>query len=208
MNLAAIVYTSLGTSGRTTSTSTFGGPYGREPFEFAFRNPAYWLVFEPGRLSFQREWVPDKLMSVVSYNGLAYPLGYGKESVSDGLWPGDALITGWWQPTGEDKYLGVYSKDPANPDNTHHGWIRLSWNRDGTATVYDYAYESTPNVPITIGATTAVPEVGTPMLFFAGLVTLFCFTRFRKISHRANDRCLDDRPKDQAQTHRVPGSHP
>lgn len=208
MNLAAVTYFSLGSTGQTTTSSTFGGPYGREPFPFVSQNPAYWLVFEAGRLSFQREWVPDKLMSVVAYNGLTYPMAAGKESMLDGLWPGDAQITGWWQPTGEDKYLGVYSADPADPAKVYHGWVRLSWNRDGTATVYDYAYESAPNTPITIGATTAVPEIETPLLFFAGCVVFFCFMRSQKLSLQGDGPCLVTRSKDKTQTHRVSGDRP
>lgn len=52
--------------------------------------------------------------------------------------------------TSTPAYMGVRFNVGSN---THYGWIRLSGTNGGTvtATLYDYAYESTPNVGIAAG---------------------------------------------------------
>lgn len=63
-------------------------------------------------------------------------------------------------------YVGIES---TGPDGIHYGWLRIEndnpqWLTGGRVT--GYAYESTPGVPITVGA---IPETSTFWLFLAGL---------------------------------------
>ncbi|WP_197526744.1 PEP-CTERM sorting domain-containing protein [Botrimarina colliarenosi] len=104
---------------------------------------------------------------------------------------GDEIAAGLSVPfnngTGYPNLSGIVSTNPTNfrnPDdpqywgfglnidgNIHYGWARLSTFSDGgspaeyTATLYEYAYQSEPNVPILAGA---VPEATSLALLAAG----------------------------------------
>ena len=36
-------------------------------------------------------------------------------------------------------------------ENTYHGWIKISTGQQNSVTIYEVAYNNTPNVPIRIG---------------------------------------------------------
>jgi hypothetical protein len=59
----------------------------------------------------------------------------------------------------DNKYLGLYFEIPG--DGFHFGWARLSVSASptatATATIHDWAYETTPDAPIIAGA---IPEPG------------------------------------------------
>lgn len=85
--------------------------------------------------------------------------------------------------------------------NTHYGWIRLSWNDthgidtsmtpDGfvdQVTIYDWAYESTPDTTILAGATPpptppTVPEPGSLALLATGAAGIAALRRRRQQTH-------------------------
>ena len=63
-------------------------------------------------------------------------------------------------------YVGI---ETTGPDGIHYGWLHIEndnpqWLTGGRVT--GYAYESTPGVPIVVGA---IPEISTLCLFLAGV---------------------------------------
>jgi len=85
-----------------------------------------------------------------------------------------------------DHYLGL--RFPIGSD-THYGWVRMDVQTNVgsmsiSATVKDWAYESTPNVGISAGDTGVVPEPGTLSLLALGSAGLALW-RKRKTQSRA-----------------------
>jgi hypothetical protein len=78
---------------------------------------------------------------------------------------------GWVGLGGQVRYLGV-QMELNNTGAFNYGWIgvRIDNEADATGAVVGYAYETTPNIPITAGR--VVPEPGTMAMMGLGGLTL------------------------------------
>lgn len=105
---------------------------------------------------------------------------------------GDEIGPGLPQPMNGayPNHSGIVSTNPTNFRNAdepqywgfglnidgeiHYGWGRLATTNDGgspakyTATLYEYAYESEPGVPVAAGVVSSVPEASSLALLAAG----------------------------------------
>lgn len=52
-------------------------------------------------------------------------------------------------------FVGFRFRNEQTGNSTHYGWVRVNLVDSGLGTIIDYAWESTPNAPITAGA---IPE--------------------------------------------------
>ncbi len=72
-------------------------------------------------------------------------------------WQGCAFTNSQWCNGVVDKYLGLRFEIGGN---THYGWARLDVPADGSSfTIKDYAYNVTPNAPITAGEGLGVEDL-------------------------------------------------
>jgi hypothetical protein len=90
---------------------------------------------------------------------------------------------------GGDAILHIYSTWPANTtgylaldlnNHTNYGWAQISYNSDGSLTLYDFAYNSTASQAIGAGA---IPEPST-YAALAGLAALG-FAAYRRRQNKA-----------------------
>ncbi len=78
--------------------------------------------------------------------------------------PGQFLV-------GAEGYMG-FAFESFSGAPTHYGWVRLCLNDAGTGTIHDWAYESTPNTGIFVGAISAIPEPASAALLLLSLTPL------------------------------------
>lgn len=94
---------------------------------------------------------PDALNAGVVI-GAAGPWVFGTGQANtmqelNNAYPGDKWTA---LATGTTRFLGIRSSAPVR-----YGWIRVTVNGFGNLTIVDWAYNNTPNTPITTGITTA-----------------------------------------------------
>lgn len=111
----------------------------------------------------------SKTLTSVSYyvNSFAAgsSIGPGAAESSGARFAGRQVGPDFYNFVGTDKYVGL--KWDIGGGNVNYGWARVdvSAANQGTATLFSYAYESTPNTPITAGA---IPEPSSLALLAAG----------------------------------------
>jgi hypothetical protein len=90
---------------------------------------------------------------------------------------GEGPLTAGYFAGVESAYLGF---DFQQDGQTYYGWMQLGspyvFGTGGQGWIYDYAYETMPNTPITAGA---VPEPATWVLLAAGATSLFFCRKFQ-----------------------------
>ena len=92
-------------------------------------------------------------------------IGPGAAESTGARFAGRQVGPDFYNFVGTDKYVGL--KWDIGGGNFNYGWARVdvSAANNGTATLFSYAYESTPNAPITAGA---IPEPSSLALLAAG----------------------------------------
>lgn len=135
---AAVVTGSFGPSGVTvTSAAVFQ--------DFVFTSKAgYWRV--------DRYDAANKNGRMLASDGNLIRLFEGQTTWSDSLWPSHGDLEGQWLPDGSTGCVGLLTNplDDGEMEHYRHGWLRLSWNTDRSLTLYDWAYETSLNTPITV----------------------------------------------------------
>jgi hypothetical protein len=126
-----------------------------------------------------RNWTSNKNASFMAYGMTLAQLLPPYPTIA-AHWPASALLWGgWWRNDGVPVYVGMFTNLPEDDGDigaTHPGWLRLSWNPDGSLTLYDWAYETEHDTPIVAGA---IPEPR-PWRFLAfSLVCLLALRRKR-----------------------------
>jgi hypothetical protein len=77
----------------------------------------------------------------------------------------------WWEKVDSSSWLPYIGLSTVIDGETHYGWVQIQLEADDSSSpitglhVVDFAYESTPDTPITIGA---VPAPGTLALLALG----------------------------------------
>ena len=111
----------------------------------------------------------SKVLTSVSYyvNSFAAGASIGPASTEAGgaRFAGRQVGADFYNFVGTDKYVGL--KWDIGGGNFNYGWARVdvSGANNGTATLFSFAYESTPNAPIAAGA---IPEPSSLALLAAG----------------------------------------
>lgn len=111
----------------------------------------------------------SKALTSVSYyvNSFAAGASIGPASTEAGgaRFAGRQVGADFYNFVGTDKYVGL--KWDIGGGNFNYGWARVdvSGANNGTATLFSFAYESTPNAPIAAGA---IPEPSSLALLAAG----------------------------------------
>ena len=67
---------------------------------------------------------------------------------------GGGIRTGGRFDDVEGAYIGIYFENEAT-DTLHYGWVQVTLSSDRPGRILQYAYEATPDTPITIGDGTA-----------------------------------------------------
>jgi hypothetical protein len=81
------------------------------------------------------------------------------------------LANSWFN--GQRAFVGIQTVDGSD---AHFGWLDATYDNE-TLTVHSWAYESTPNTPISAGA---IPEPSVTALITAGILLAFVFFRRRR----------------------------
>lgn len=148
-----------GGTGEVTFQLLYGTPLNQDRgAEFVFK-------FQPTQLSFERFPSQAPTSGALSTGGIASKLTFDSIIGPSQPWSSAGqLATPQWAPDNTIGYLGARANPAADSSTFYYGWIRVSYNSDHSMTLYDWAYESSPNLPIAAGT---VPE---PSFLFLGLV--------------------------------------
>lgn len=163
-----------------------GGGIGEVTFQLLYGTPLnqgqgseFIFKFQPTQLSFERLTSQAPTSQILSSGGIASKLALDSIIGSSQPWSAAGqLTTPQWAPDNSIGYLGARANPATDSSTFYYGWVRVSYNTDHSMTLYDWAYESTPNTSIAAGTTVPEPSPLFLVLFGAGTFAL----RYRSFS--------------------------
>jgi len=154
-----------------------GGPPAETSFQLLLNTPLnqnqgaeFLFKFQPPQVSFGREDVQAPTADVLSAGGFVQQLSLGSPIGPAQSWAASGLLSSLqWESDGTVGFLGVRANPATDSSTYYYGSVRIAYNPDSSITLFDWAYESTPNSPILAGA---VPEPSTCLFLCLGTLSI------------------------------------